>query len=178
MDDGCLVEQQIRMQRGYQTAELSLSSNDYLLGIKGMLNKKFRNFWLQCGAETFFSPVKMSGGVGILFNLSTITDTLSFVTNPIIGYFRCCYIKDWNFGQELIRMATKYEYNIHSIESDISWALQYKMEATSFKLRYSIEKGIGLFVKMSLSDILLRIGLAYDLRSMNQSFGIQISNTQ
>jgi hypothetical protein len=117
--------------------ELSYTSDNHIFGASGL--SQFSEHWA-FGGEVYYTAKEKSGGLSIGTRLNTrikdgLEATTTLIANPIMGHFSSSYAADVT---STIRMATKYDFNMYSYDSDLSFGVEFEPPHQQQTLRASI----------------------------------------
>jgi distribution and morphology protein 10 len=103
--------------------ELSYTSDNHIFGLSGL--SRISNWAV--GGEVYYTAKEKSGGLSIGTRLDTrlknnMEACTTFIANPVMGHFSSSYATDVS---PLIRMATKYDFNMYSYDSDLSLGIEF-----------------------------------------------------
>jgi distribution and morphology protein 10 len=156
--------------------DCSYTSDNQIFGINGLAQISKQ---IAVGGEVFYTQKEKSGGISIGTRLSTMTKNhlrsiATFVCNPIMGHF------SFSFGADVsknMKMATRYDFNMYSYDSDLSFGVEYAPENSKqvLKGRISFSNGLGLSLSGMFQQILYTIGMETSFGpNPAQNFGIEI----
>jgi hypothetical protein len=117
--------------------ELSYTSDNHIFGASGLT--QFSRNWT-FGGEVYYTAKEKSGGLSIGTRLNTrikdgLEATTTLIANPIMGHFSSSYAADVT---PTIRMATKYDFNMYSYDSDLSFGMEFEPPHQQQTLKASV----------------------------------------
>jgi distribution and morphology protein 10 len=130
-------------------------------------------FW-SAGGEVYYTDKEKSGGVSCGIKFETEKHCATFVGNPIMGHFSAAYTVAKN---KLFRMATRYDLNIFSYDSDLSFGIEFAPEDEQQRINASVslENGIAFRYESYYKQLVYSIGLGTSFgRNPVQNFGLHL----
>jgi distribution and morphology protein 10 len=170
----------------YSNFQAVFSSQDQIIGTNFLFH--IPRWPLSLGGEMYYTGKEKSGNrklknidklvaLGLRYkNLKKEQRScLSIVTNPIVGYWSTAYTA--YIGPNFI-MATRYNINIYSYQTNLSVGCEYVPKDTDhlLKLRLSEQDGLALFYVTKLNQVKIGFGFQTELtRNPRRSFGAEMN---
>jgi mitochondrial distribution and morphology protein 10 len=103
--------------------EISYTSDNHIFGLSGLSRIANWSF----GGEVYYTAKEKSGGLSFGAKMDTIVNdevsgSTTLIANPIMGHFSTSYAAKVS---PLVRMATKYDFNMYSYDCDLSYGIEF-----------------------------------------------------
>lgn len=173
---GAVISGQLQYHGKKIFTELAYTSDSNLIGIRTLYHLSKDNIWqLAFGGELYFGLKDRAGGISLGTRLLFPTDKpliLASTINPIMGHFSI------NSSAKItneLTLANRFDFNMYSFESDISFGLEYRtLENALLKLRFGLSQGIGILYQLSMKSCTFKIGLSTEIKeNAKKSFGAE-----
>ncbi|KAJ3206537.1 hypothetical protein HDU82_004453 [Entophlyctis luteolus] len=161
-------------------ADVSYSSVDNVIGTSCLVNIPY-NDW-SVGGEVVYTASEKSGGISlgarwIKYHSQGTSSVLTFVTNPMMGHYNTTYTA--TIRPNFI-LATSYEINSYSYNSDISVGVAFSPEDSTnrlLKCRFSMTQGIALLLEGQFKRSIIGLGVSTNLGlgdNLRQGIGLEV----
>lgn len=128
---------------------LGYSSHGQLFGLQLMRKLKRVSF----GGEVLYSQADRTGGLTLGTRFDAEDGTVASLTlNPIMGHIQA---NTFFPLEHKLQAACRYDFNMHSLRSDVSFGVGKQIESGMIGLRWSGESGIGVTLSGRLRPELL-----------------------
>jgi distribution and morphology protein 10 len=166
---------------GWHTSEAAYSTEDRLLGLKALVHlspttlQRAQNHdesvgrW-SMGGEVLYTFKERSGGASLALryvNYAPRVFEAAATWHPILGHLslsHTCFLGvPSGQGQGLVVLATRYDFNVFSYESDLSAGIEYRSPTDgAFKLRYGVRRGLALLLDGTYRSAQFSFGVRLD----------------
>ncbi|KAJ3133541.1 hypothetical protein HK100_004298 [Physocladia obscura] len=161
-------------------ADVTYSSTDNVIGTSCLVRVPYNNW--SAGAEVIYTASENSGGISfgakwVKVHERGISSILTFLSNPMMGHWNTTYTATIrpNFV-----MATSYDFNTYSYNSDIAVGVAYSPTESNSRLlkcRFSMTQGIALLLEGQFRRALVGLGVTTNLglgTSTHQGIGFEV----
>ena len=156
-DSNSYLQMQLISDKPLASSELVLNT-DNVLGISNLF--KITRNW-QLGSEMFYTFSESSGGmsIGARFQSDTADMNATLISNPIMGHIKSNLYRRIS---DTLKLATQYELNVYSMDSDISVGGEYKIndDGQILKLKASLRDGAGVGIKSMFDWGMVSLGFS------------------
>ncbi|KAI8910952.1 hypothetical protein EDD86DRAFT_225170 [Gorgonomyces haynaldii] len=156
-------------------ADLTLSTDHQLVGFSFLTN--IDHYW-SVGSELYYTHKEKSGGLSFAAKYQrslskNVEAILTMIASPIMGHFSWCYCTT---VRPNVMMAARYDLNVYSYESDLSFGLEYSHEkGEALKIGVGTGQGLSLRYDGIFQNALYSVGMSTQFGSQSgQTLGIQI----
>ncbi|KAH8552754.1 mitochondrial distribution and morphology protein 10 [Umbelopsis sp. PMI_123] len=127
-----LIGMQLQRDVGRHCTEFSYTTDDGLLGLRGLYNfghDRFDNGQWSAGAELYYGILDKSGGFSTGLRYQTLPTSVSppisltYTLNPIVGHMSTAYVAQ--VSDELV-LCSRFEFSIYSYESDLAVGFEWR----------------------------------------------------
>ncbi|CAO3663778.1 unnamed protein product [Umbelopsis vinacea] len=142
-----LIGMQFQRDIGRHCTEFSYTTDDGLLGLRGLYNfghDRFASGQWSAGAELYYGILDKSGGFSTGLRYQTLPTSsappisVTYTLNPIVGHMSTAYVAQ--VSDELV-LCSRFEFSIYSYESDLALGFEWRSTHDTIA-KMKLEEGV------------------------------------